>query len=240
MYKAIKLTAFATLLTSITSCGFVNHIEERSAQINQQEDMILQLSKEKRDLNYQITKLKTEIAALETKNQFLTVQLKESSGQMPNRSRTVASVAPTQDATDLVQYDVYKWKPDQVLAVAQKEFSLNNFEKSAQFFYTFKKQFPESKKMNDQFLFQAGVASFESGKHYNWAISSFQKLIDNYPTSKFYRGSKLWMALANLKMGNEDKFFSAAEEFRKKYRNTPEWKILSTHYEKIVQRHKKN
>ncbi|PIK16700.1 hypothetical protein [Halobacteriovorax sp. JY17] len=240
MQKAIKLTLLTTFLTSFVSCGFVNHIEERSAQINHQEDTILQLSKETRDLQYQISKLKTEIAALETKNQYLTVQLKESMGESPARARGIASVAPLEDATDLVKFDVYKWKPDQVLAVAKKEFSAKNFEKSAQFFYTYKKQFPGDKKMDDQFLFQAGVASFESGKHYDWAITNFSKLVEAYPTSKFYRGSKLWMALANLKVGNEEEFFIAAEEFRKKYRNTPEWKILSTHYEKIVQRHKKN
>ncbi|ATH08617.1 hypothetical protein BIY24_11875 [Halobacteriovorax marinus] len=237
MYKAIKLTVFATLVTSVTSCGFMNHIEERSAQINHQEDTILQLSKEKRELKYEISKLKTEIAALETKNQYLSVQLKESMGEKP--ARKIASVAPVYDTGDMVKFDVYKWTPEQMLAVAKKEFSLKNFEKSAQFFDTYKHQFP-TKKMDDQFLFQAGVAAFESGNHYDWAITNFEKLVEAYPTSEFYRGSKLWMALANLKIGNEDKFFSAAEEFRKKYRNTPEWKILSSHYEKIVQRHKKN
>ena len=240
MYKAIKLAILTTFLTSFVSCGFMNHLEERSAQINDQEDTILQLSKDKRDLQYQISKLKTDVAALETKNQYLAVQLKESMGEGPARARGIASVAPLNDATDLVKFDVYKWKPAQVLAVAQKEFTSKNFEKSAQFFYTFKKQFPDSSRMDDQFLFQAGVAAFESGKHYDWAITNFSKLVEAYPTSKFYRGSKLWMALANLKMGNEDQFFNAAEEFRKKYRNTPEWKILSSHYEKIVQRHKKN
>lgn len=237
MYKAIKTTTFLTILVSFTSCGFVNHIEERSAQINHQEDMILQLSKEKRDLKFEISKLKTQIASLETKNQYLTVQLKESIEQKP--ARAIASVSPIENATDLVKFDVYKWKPEQVIAVARKEFTSKNFEKSAQFFHTYKNQFPNYK-TDDQFLFQAGVAAFESGNHYDWAIDNFEKLVKGYPTSKFYRGSKLWMALANLKIGNEDKFFSAAEEFRKKYRNTPEWKILSTHYEKIVQRHKKN
>ena len=44
--------------------------------------------------------------------------------------------------------------------------------------------------------------------------------------------------MTHLKLGDEQAFFNTAEEFRKKYRNTPEWNILSGHYEKIVQKYK--
>ncbi|OUR96546.1 hypothetical protein A9Q84_09360 [Halobacteriovorax marinus] len=235
----MKTVSTLLFLTLFASCDLMSHIEDRAEVINHHEDQILKLSKESRDQRMEISRLKTAIMSLESKNQYLKVQLKEIKEGKP-KAREIASVRALPKGNDLVKFDVYKWKPGQILAVAEKEFTLKNFEKSAQFFNTFKHQFPGDKNLDDQFLFQAGVASFESGKHYDWAVSNFEKLVEAYPTSKFYRGSKLWMALANLKLGHDDKFFSAVEEFRMKYRNTPEWKILSTHYEKIVQRHKKN
>jgi len=39
-----------------------------------------------------------------------------------------------------------------------------------------------------------------------------------------------------MKLGEKQKFFATVEEFRKKYRNTNEWKILSTYYEKIEEK----
>jgi outer membrane protein assembly factor BamD (BamD/ComL family) len=57
-----------------------------------------------------------------------------------------------------------------------------------------------------------------------------------YPTSQYYRSAKLWVALTNLKLGEKKKFFATVEEFRKKYRNTNEWKILSNYYEKIEEK----
>jgi len=48
------------------------------------------------------------------------------------------------------------------------------------------------------------------------------------------------MALTYLQLGDDQKFFTTVEEFRKKYRNTEEWKVLSPHYEKIVQKFKRN
>ena len=66
-------------------------------------------------------------------------------------------------------------------------------------------------------------------------------VIENHPTSDFFLGAKLWLAMTYLKQDKEDKFFAVAEEFRKKYRNTTEWNdILSKHYEKIVQKYKSN
>ena len=57
-----------------------------------------------------------------------------------------------------------------------------------------------------------------------------------YPTSSYYRSAKLWVALTHMKLGDKQKFFATVEEFRKKYRNTNEWKILSAYYEKIEEK----
>ena len=60
--------------------------------------------------------------------------------------------------------------------------------------------------------------------------------MNQYPTSQYYRSAKLWKSLTYLQMGDKKKFFATVEEFRKKYRNTKEWKILSAYYEKIEEK----
>ena len=55
--------------------------------------------------------------------------------------RTIASVAPVEKKNDLVRFDVYKWKPEQILGVAESEFESKNFEKSAQFFQAYADNF---------------------------------------------------------------------------------------------------
>ena len=41
-------------------------------------------------------------------------------------------------------------------------------------------------------------------------------------------------------MGKTEDFYSTVEEFRKKYKNTPEWEILRAHYEDITQKFKRD
>jgi outer membrane protein assembly factor BamD (BamD/ComL family) len=90
--------------------------------------------------------------------------------------------------------------------------------------------------LSDEFYFKAGISAFESGSHHDWTITHFDNLMSKYPTSQYFRSAKLWIALTHMKMGNKKKFFATVEEFRKKYRNTPEWKILSSYYEKIEEK----
>ena len=72
----------------------------------------------------------------------------------------------------------------------QKLIEKKNYEKSAQFFKTFLIQYPTSEKIDDRFLFQAGIAAFESGQHYDWALSTMDRLVNDYPESKYFRGAK--------------------------------------------------
>ena len=243
----MKTSGLFTLLAilSLSSCEQWEHLEAKAERINRYEKVSLHLSRENRDLKSDISRLKADIQTLKSEENYLKIQLDKHQDKLANTgqsasSRGIASIAPVNPKKDLVKFDVYKWTPSQVQAMAQKEFESKNFEKSAQFFMTFSKRFPGHKKIDDQFLFQAGVASFESGKHPQWTIEHLDRLVKAYPTSQYYRGAKLWMALTYLQLGDEAKFFSTVEEFRKKYRNTEEWKILSPHYEKIVQKFKRN
>lgn len=151
-------------------------------------------------------------------------------------SRSIASIGSMNIKKDQVEYEIYKWKAEDMHKIAESEFKKKNFEKAAQFYYSILKNYPTYSKIDDDFYFKAGVSAFETGEHHEWALTNFDQLMTHYPTSKYYRSAKLWSSLTHLKMGDKKKFFMTVEEFRKKYRNSPEWKILSAYYEKIEEK----
>lgn len=239
--KRWQLPFVLGLTLLLTSCDFIERVERKSAKINRYQNVAMTLAKQNRELELEIDRLKYEIQVLKSKKHYLQINLeKAKNAGVKKSSRTIASIPKMSASDDKVKFGVYKWTPSQMMAVAEKEFSKKNYEKSAQFFKSFLTHFPTHKNVDDRFLFQAGMAAFESGKHYDWTLDHFNKLVAEYPTSQYYRGAKLWMGLTYLKLGDNDKFFETVEEFRKKYRNTSEWKILSSHYEKIVQKYKSN
>lgn len=237
----MRLIILLSVILLFASCAKLNekvtylkHLNHKAELINHYEKVALNLSKRNRDLEIEVSDLKFELQQLKTKNSYLTMQV-EKDEKPKEVSRSIASVVPVGE--DLVEQKIYKWTPEQLLATADKEFEEKNYEKAAQFYQTMLTNYPASTKIDENLLFQSGLASFEAGKH-DWTMSSMQTLITKYPNSKYFRGAKLWMALTNLKLGKKKEFFSAVEEFRKKYRNTTEWTILSAHYENIMQKYK--
>jgi TolA-binding protein len=197
----------------------------------QYEKTSLELAKENRELRAKISDLTYRMNELDSKNKFF-------ASQAQGKSRSIASV-PKMDANDLVNYDVYKWSPEKLLAIGEKELHFKNYEKSAQFYNELIDRFPKDQIVNDRVLFGAGVAAFETGKRYDWAEKHLTRLVSNHPKSDFYRGAKLWLALSQYQQGDHKKFLATVEEFRLKYRNTEEWKILSRYYEDIHYKVKK-
>ena len=194
----------------------------------QMEKKALALAKENRLLQVKITDLEYKVSELESKTKYFAAQAQGKTA----RSRTIASV-PQTNTNDLVNYEVYKWTPEKLLAIGEKEFHFKNYEKSAQFYSELIDRFPKHQIVSDRVLFGAGVAAFETGKRYDWSEKYLARLVTNYPKSEFYRGAKLWLALAQYNQGEHQKFLTTVEEFRLKYRNTEEWKILSRYYEDI-------
>ena len=214
------------------SCERIGNIEKKIHSDAKYENAALSLARANRELDLEISRLKFEINSLKTKNEYLSSQLKD---QAPYAERVIASIAPLdplKKAPSLL--GSYKWTPEKMLAVAEEEFNNKNYDKAAQFFYRFSELFPSDERINDLFFFQAGIASSESKHHRDRALDFLRNIIENYPKSEFYRGAKLWTALIRLENGDQQHFAKTLEEFRKKYRNTPEWKILSQHYEKYV------
>ena len=200
------------------------------------EKKALILAKENRQLQMQISDLKYQVSQLESKNSYYTAQVKKA--EAPAAERKIASI-PKTNPNDLVNYEVYKWTPEKLLAIGEKELHFKNYEKSAQFYNELIDRFPKHELVSDKVLFGAGVAAFESGSRYDWSEKHLARLVKNHPKSEFYRGAKLWLALAQYQQGHHEKFMNTVEEFRLKYRNTEEWKILSRYYEDISYKIKK-
>lgn len=194
----------------------------------QYEKKALALAKENRLLQMKISDLEFKVSELESKNKYFA----SNAGAKAAPQRTIASI-PKTNTSDLVNYEIYKWTPEKLLAIGEKEFHFKNYEKSAQFYHELINRFPEHKLVSDRVLFGAGVAAFETGKRYEWSEKYLERLVKDHPKSEFYRGAKLWLALAQYNQGEHQKFLKTVEEFRLKYRNTDEWKILSRYYEDI-------
>lgn len=192
------------------------------------EKIAAQLTQENLMLKAQISSLQYQVAQLESRTQYFMAQAE---GKNPGITRAIASV-PGMNANDLVNYEVYKWTPEKLLAIGEKELHFKNYDKSAQFYQELISRFPQHNIVTDRVLFGAGVAAFESD-NYEWSEKHFSRLVRDYPRSQFFRGAKLWMALAQYHQGQDQKFLKTVEEFRLKYRNTEEWKILSRYYEDI-------
>ena len=230
--KILLLLPILPLLFLGVSCEVLEEIEARSKIINKFEVTALNLAKDNRILKSEVSQLSYQIEQLKAQNDYLQLQLDK------NKGRTLASLPPVNSQNDLVKFNVYRWKAKDLLSIGQKEFKEKKFEKSFQFFQTFINHYPDHKLNNDEILFKTGLAAYETHRRYGESIKNLERIINEYPTSQYYRGAKLWMAMGHLKIGNKDKFFSTVEEFRKKYRNTPEWKILRNYYEDIVERYK--
>ena len=154
------------------------------------------------------------------------------------QARTIASI-PSKSANDLVNFELYKWTADKLLGVGKQALHFKKYDKSAQYYQALVKNYPKHKAINDKVLFEAGIAACESKLHYKWAQNHFSALVERYPKSKYHRGAKLWLGLSHFYQGDQEKFVATVDEFRKKYRNTKEWKVLSKYYEELNYKYKK-
>ena len=235
MKKYTKIIGLVSICLSASSCQFADFVESKARAINKYEVVALNLSKDNRALQTKISSLEFELESLKARNQYLELKLND---KKKKQTREIASIVPKLPKKNLVKNDIYNWSSDQLMATAQKEFYKKNFEKSAQFYHAVSLNYKGEQIVNDRYHFEAGIAAYESKKHDDWTIYHLNSLVNNYPSSKFYRGAKLWMAMTNLRQGDHQAFFNTVEEFRRKYKNTKEWDILKGHYETIVQKYK--
>lgn len=224
------------------SCGLekeVAKIEKKAILINKYEGVALKLAKENRELRVTVKRLEFEIQKLKQESAFKKNDKSTLAEGHNSHGRAIASVPSGQSVlvnNDMVEFKTYKWSAEDMLKIADKEFKEKKFEKAAQFYNSILIYYPHYENQTDEFYFKAGVSAYESGVHHDWTIEHFSKLMNKYPTSQYFRSAKLWVGLTYMKQGEKKKFFETVEEFRKKYRNTNEWKILSSYYEKIEEK----
>ncbi|MFA6237638.1 MAG: tetratricopeptide repeat protein [Bacteriovorax sp.] len=249
-----KMSKFTSLLAIplLASCSVdLKKIEQKAAMINNYEQVSLKLAKENRELHAEVKRLEFEVEKLKHggsynshKNEHDVPKDEHAPthevAKHEEHSRSIASVAPSQalpdTQKDYVEFKTYKWHADDLMKIADKEFKEKNYEKAAQFYTSLLNNYPNNKSISDEFYFKAGIASYESGSHHDWTLTHFEALMSKYPTSQYFRSAKLWVALTHMKLGDKKKFYATVEEFRKKYRNTNEWSILSSYYEKIEEK----
>lgn len=229
-FTAIAVLTFIFTYT-LGQFGYWSEFKERAKTVHNYENRSLQLAKEVRLLKKENDSLKADISKLTLEKEHLAMKL-------TNKSRTIASI-PKKSADDLVNFEVFKWSAEKLLGIGEKNLHFKKYEKSAQYYNQLIKAYPEHRLVNDRVLFEAGIAAYESEKHYGWAVNHFSKIVKKYPKSKLYRGAKLWLALSHYHQGDMDSFMHTVEEFRSKYRNTKEWKVLSKYYEDIAYKYKK-
>lgn len=251
------ILASCLVLPLLSSCGLdkeIAKIEQKAILINKYENVALKLAKENRELHSEVKRLEFEIQKLKQQTGYKGVASSEGHGDSHAKAdshgapdahggkaapaRTIASVRPMplDVKKDLVEFKTYKWSADDMMKMADKEFKDKNFEKAAQFYTSLVNYYPEYKHLDDEFYFKAGISAYESGEHHEWTLKHFSVLMEKWPTSQYFRSAKLWVALTHMKMGDKKKFFATVEEFRRKYRNTNEWTILSSYYEKIEEK----
>ncbi len=232
--KELTLFSVLTFIFAYTAgqYGLWDDFKKRAEVVHNYEYKALELSKKVRFLSKENEELRSTIARLKAEKEHLEMQ------NMDKTQRTIASI-PKKSVNDLVNFDLYKWSPDKLLGVGSQALHFKNYDKSAQFYNSLLKHYPRSKVINDKVLFEAGIAAYESKKHYDWAENHFRALVKNHPKSKYYRGAKLWLALSHFYQGDQAEFVETVEEFRRKYRNTDEWKVLSRYYEELNHKYKK-
>lgn len=237
MNKTLMLSML--LIPLFSSCSFdkeMKKIEQKAANINKYENVALKLASENRQLRAEVKRLEFEVQKLKQDKMFQLGKLEESKKEGTGRSIASVKAGPLVVAKDLVEYKTYKWTAEDMLKIADKEFKAENYEKAAQFYTSLINYYPTFKGLNDELLYKAGISAYESGEHHDWTLTHFEALMTKYPTSEYFRSAKLWVGLTHMKLGEKDKFFKTVEEFRKRYRNTNEWKILRSYYENIEEK----
>lgn len=232
--KELSLFTVMTAIMAFTlgHFGVWEDFKQTARTVHAYEYKALSFSKQVRELKKQNQALKAEITRLKSEKEHLQMNMDKKT------KRTIASI-PKKKVNDLVNFDLYRWSAEKLLGVGEQALHFKNFDKSAQYYNALIKHYPSHKSINDKVLFEAGIAAYESKKHYHWAQNHFRSLVKKYPRSKYQRGAKLWLALSHFYLGDQDKFVETVDEFRRKYRNTQEWKVLSQYYEELNHKYKK-
>jgi TolA-binding protein len=237
----MKVFLFITLGPALVYALYFNLFEKAEQKISK-EDLYyyksLNLAKEVRFLNSQVSSKNFEIEQLKNKNQYYKIQLaslkKGSNRGLASVNENVLEELTGKNYGKNVDFNIYKWSEYKLYTVANNYFTAEDHKNASYYYLTLLKHYPNSKYIDEDFLMKAGLTCYKSKNLYREAIIVFDYLIKKYPQSKLKLQAKLWQGLSLFYLKKNKEFISIVEEFRNKYRNTAEWKILSNYYEKII------
>jgi TolA-binding protein len=195
---------------------------------------------------YEIQKIKKENSKLKIQLQKMEFTLArfEEEKQGKNAHRSVASVPVEKKGyllvpagssiKDLVKQDVYHWSAGKLLALSEKEYNLKNHAAAAQYGMTLLNENEEFNLIDEHFYFRTGVSCIETGNYLNEGVLILNELVKKYPESPLIVQAKLWRGLAFHRLNNKEEFMAMMEEFKTKYRNTKEWTVLKSIYDRSI------
>lgn len=135
---------------------------------------------------------------------------------------------------DFVQQDIYHWSHGKLFSLSEKEFQLNNHIASAQYGLTLLNESETFELLDEHFYFRLGVSCIDSGVYVQDGVVVLNTLLKKFPESPLIVKAKLWRGLAFHKLNNKEEFLAMMEEFKTKYRNTKEWVVLKSIYERSI------
>lgn len=198
---------------------------------------------------YEIKKIHNENIDLKIKLQkaeFSLARLQESS-VVKSANREIASdvkksyeiFPPDRQIQDYVKQDVYHWSEGKLLALSEKEYKLKNYLAAAQYGMTLVNLNSEIN-VDEKFLYRLGISCIESKMYLNEGIYVLGDLIKKHPESPLVIQAKLWRGLAFHRLNNKEEFIAMMEEFKTKYRNSKEWNVLKSIYDRSLASTPKN
>ncbi len=227
----------AVLGIVFTTTDIGEKFKMQARHVGEYESKALQLARENIQLKAQLSDLQFKLQSIETEKNFLQIKLGQK--MSTSKGRNIASFSPADPVAEkVVKQNVFKWSPKQLSMLGDHSFKTGDYVQASYYYNTLIQEYGKDSVVNDRIYYQAGFSAYKTSKYNNLAVRYLDSMIEKYPTSAFFRKAKLWRALAWLKEGKVESFYKTVEEFRLKYRNTNEWKILSGHYEEIREKFK--
>lgn len=128
----------------------------------------LLLSKKNAELTAKLNRVQYSLKKLESQNYYLKMNGSQvSSYGTVNSGRGLASVETgpkslqlEYDGKDHVQYDIYRWGEYKLNSIANREYSLQNYEKASQFYIELINQYPKSNYLSESMLLKSAYSCY--------------------------------------------------------------------------------
>lgn len=233
MYKAIFFVFGGTALIYYASFGHYHQFKWGLPSIQDVASQyeIKKIKEENVQLKVKLKKMEFTIARYEEQNHS---KNKDTHREIASEKEVFKIVPEGTKIKDHVQQDVYHWSAGKLFSLSEKEFQLKNHVASSQYGLTLLNENDSFELLDEHFYFRLGVSCIDSGLYLQEGVTVLNTLLKKFPESPLIVKAKLWRGLAFHRMNNKDEFLAMMEEFKTKYRNTKEWTVLKSIYERSI------